>query len=67
MSFEVYLQCFEAGEPAGVPRATIRALFPVINADSEPDYWRVRYDDLNSCDIAVTPLPSDGELVPKQA
>lgn len=59
MSFEVFLQRFEPGEPAGVPRAEIRQLFPVIDAESEPDYWSVRYDDLNSCHLSITPLPSD--------
>ncbi len=63
MSFEVYLQCFEGGEPAGISRAAVRALFPVIVADSEPDYWIVRYDELNSCDIHVAPLASDGDLI----
>ncbi len=62
MSFDVYLQCFRGGEPAGLPRAGVRALFPV-GPDSEPDYWRVRYDDLNSCDIFIVPHPSDGALV----
>jgi hypothetical protein len=62
MSLNVYLQCFRDGEPAGLPRAGVRDLFPV-GADSEPDYWRVRYDDLNSCDIVVVPDPADGALV----
>jgi hypothetical protein len=62
MSVHVNVQCFERGEPAGMPRPRVRALFPV-GADSEPDYWRVRYDGRNSCDVLVVPHPSDGELV----
>jgi hypothetical protein len=49
MSFEVYLQCFRGGEPAGIPLATARTLFPIVNEESEPDYWRVRYDAQNDC------------------
>jgi hypothetical protein len=63
VSFEVFLQCFEKGEPAGVPRDAIRPLFPVVEAESEPDYWCVRYDELNSCRISVTSLSSDTALV----
>ena len=33
--------------------------FPVDEASSEPDYWRLRYDGLNSCDIGVNPLGTD--------
>jgi hypothetical protein len=63
LSFEVFVQCFENGEPAGVPRSAIRPLFPVVEADSEPDYWSIRYDDSNACHVRVTPLASDRELV----
>jgi hypothetical protein len=35
----------------------------VVEAESEPDYWSVHYDDINTCRIAVTPLPSDPSLV----
>lgn len=35
----------------------------MIDAESKPDRWTIRYDDLNSCDIALTSLPSDAALV----
>ena len=59
MSFEIYLQCFGETESLGISRDAIRALFPVDEARSEPDYWRLRYDGMNSCDIGVNPLPTD--------
>ena len=59
MSFEVYVECYEHGKPAGVPRTAINSLFPVVEAESEPDYWSVRYDDSNSCHVHVSPLASD--------
>jgi hypothetical protein len=62
MSFDVYLQCF-AGEPVGIPRAGVRALFPIVEEKSEPDYWSVHYDPANSCKINVTPSESDSELI----
>jgi len=62
MSFDIYLQCF-AGEPLGIPRVALRSLFPVVEEKSEPDYWNVFYDRLNSCMINITPAKSDNELV----
>lgn len=63
MSFEVYAQCFGEKERTGVPRAVVRSLFPVSEAESEPDYWLVRYDAENSCHIGVTALESDTEML----
>jgi hypothetical protein len=59
MGFEIYLQCFGETESIGLPRDAIRALFPVDEDSSEPDYWRLRYDGLKSCDVGVNPLPTD--------
>ncbi len=62
MSFDIYLQCI-AGEPPGISRAAVRALFPVVEESSEPDYWSVRYDRANSCTIRVTPAKSNRDLI----
>ncbi|HEV3307107.1 MAG TPA: hypothetical protein VGZ91_11770 [Candidatus Sulfotelmatobacter sp.] len=59
MGFELYLQCFGETESLGLPRDSIRALFPVDEASSEPNFWRLRYDSHNSCDIGVNPLATD--------
>jgi len=59
VSFEVYLQCFGESEHSGISRAVVRSLFPVIAEESEPDYWRVRYDNKNWCNIGVTAMTSD--------
>jgi len=42
MGFELYLQCFASGRPAGIPRAAVCALFPVVEEESEPDYSSIR-------------------------
>jgi hypothetical protein len=63
MGFEVFLQCFGASEQSGISRAAVRSLFPIVEAESKPDYWRVRYDDKNSCHISVKPLPSDTQVL----
>jgi hypothetical protein len=57
MGFELYVQCFGETERIGIPRAAVRSLFPVIEEQSKPDYWRVEYDGRNSCDIGVTDIP----------
>ena len=53
MSFEVYLQSYEAGEPAGLRRAVVRSLFPVMADESEADDWLVRYGAQDSCHVSV--------------
>ena len=63
MSFEVYLQCFQNGKPAGVPRLLIRPLFPVLEDESGPDDWKVWYNEENWCNISVNFLASDSSLV----
>jgi hypothetical protein len=59
MGFEIYLQCFGETEGLGLSRDAIRALFPVDEASSEQDYWRLRYDGRDSCDIGVNPFVTD--------
>ena len=63
MGFEVYLQCFGETETTGISRTVVRSFFPITEVDSEPDYWRVRYDSKNSCEIGVTPLASGREML----
>jgi hypothetical protein len=62
MGFDVYLQCF-AGEPLGISRAAIRALFPIDEENSEPDYWSIHYSPTDSCKISVTASESDAKLI----
>jgi hypothetical protein len=59
VGFEIYLQCFGETESLGLSREAIRGLFPVDETNSEQDYWRLRYDGQNSCDIGVNPLSTD--------
>ena len=61
MSFDIYLQCV-AGDPVGVSRSAVRALFPIFE-NSEHDYWNVVYDRANSCKINVTPSKSNDDLI----
>ena len=62
MSFDIYLQCV-AGDPPGISRAAVRALFPIVEKSSEPDYWSVYYDPANSCKIGITPTEHSRELI----
>jgi hypothetical protein len=54
MSFEVYVQCFEKGEPAGLARQKVREVFGKFLAEKERDLWQVRYDKMNSCDLYLS-------------
>ena len=63
MGFEVYVQCFGESEGTGISRAAVRSLFPVIPAESQPDFWFARYDEKNACHIGVVAIPSDKEML----
>jgi hypothetical protein len=63
VGFEVYVQCFGETEKTGISRTAVRALFPIVAEESQPDYWRVRYDDKNACHIGAIALPSDEKML----
>jgi hypothetical protein len=63
MGFEIFFQCFAGGQSAGIPRATLRELFPVVEQESDRDHWRIRYGPEDSSTIGVTPDESDAELI----
>jgi len=54
MSFDVYLQAFHRGEFAGIARQRVREVFGARLTETEPDFWQLRYDDSNSCDLYLT-------------
>jgi hypothetical protein len=63
MSFDVYLQSFHRGEFAGIPRQRVRDVFGAHLTETEPDYWQLRYDDTNSCDLDLTAHDTDASMV----
>ncbi len=58
MGFEVFVQCFGETQHSGISRDAVRSLFPIVEAESKPDLWRVRYDPENSCLLYVSSLGS---------
>ncbi len=63
MSFDLYFQPLVPGKPLDISRAELRSLFPVVEEESEPDYWKIRYDPLNTCHIGVTAATSASDLL----
>jgi hypothetical protein len=63
MGFELYLRCYAGGQPFGLPRADVRALFPIEEKESKRDSWSIRYDGQNACRIGITAADSDGEEI----
>jgi hypothetical protein len=51
VSFDVYLQAFHHGKSAGIPRRGVREAFGAHVQEAGPNFWRIRYDDLNSCEV----------------
>ena len=54
MSFEVVVQSFRHGGPAGIPRRALRKVFGKHLSEPEPDFWKLRYDELNYCDLYLS-------------
>jgi hypothetical protein len=54
MGFDLFFQPQVNGQVLDIGRAELRSLFPVVNEESKPDHWTIRYDSLNSCHIGVT-------------
>jgi hypothetical protein len=63
MGFEVYLDCFENGLPSAMSKSFIRTLFPIVDEESRPDFWSVKYDSENTCKIGVLTAPGSPEMV----
>jgi len=63
MGFEVYFHFCGEAERVGIPREAVRSLFQIVEEESEPDYWALRYDSKNSCNIGVAPLESDTRML----
>lgn len=63
MSFEVYLQAFANGEAAGFPLDSVRNAFGPHLAEVEPDFWQVRFEDGESCDLFLSQLGDNPQLI----
>jgi hypothetical protein len=63
MSFDLYFQPAVHGKPLDISRTQLRSLFPVIEKESEPDYWKIEYDSRNTCHIGLTGSPSANDLL----
>ena len=63
MGFEVYLFLFGETATTGLARSAVRSLFPVAESESELNYWKVRYDARNSCEIDAAPSKSNPDIL----
>ncbi len=63
MSFDVYVQSFQNGEFAGISRERVRDAFGAHVTDTKTDFWQLRYDDVDSCELDLTPHASDPGMV----
>lgn len=52
MSFDIYVQRFENGVPAGIPYESLKNLFSGVKV-VDAHTWRAFYDDANWCEIYV--------------
>lgn len=58
MGFDLFFQPLVDGDVLDIGRAELRSLFPVVDEESKPDYWSIRYDSLNACHIGVKAFAS---------
>lgn len=59
----MFVQYFERGSFASVPRYHVQLTFGEYLAFREPNYWHLHYDDLNFCNIGVTSVQSDESFI----
>ena len=45
-------------ESSGISREAVRSLFPIVEEKSETDYWPVRYEERDACELGVHPAPA---------
>ena len=63
MSFDLYIQSFENGEPAGMSRQAVRNAFRGALSELERDYWQLTYGPGESCELMLSPLEHLGEHI----
>jgi hypothetical protein len=63
MSFDVFVQTFRNGKFHGISRQQVRDAFGAHLVEPEPNFWQLRYDDANSCDLYLNAHDSDTSLV----
>ena len=51
MSFDLYIQSFENGTPAGIPKVFVRHVFGSHLTEVEPDYWTLVFSQNDSCSV----------------
>ncbi len=59
VSFELFLQRFSGGHPAGFTAAAIRDAFGDALSEVEEDFWQVGYGDAQSSDLFLAALGND--------
>lgn len=63
MSFQLYVQAFANGDPAGFRREILYLAFGRVLIELEEDYWQVDYGERGRCDLFLGFLPSDVSLI----
>ena len=63
MSFQLYLQMFSAGEPAGFTRDAIRQAFAGMLVELEEDYWQVDIGSARRSDLFLSFLEGGSERI----
>lgn len=57
MSFDLYVQAFDGGRPAAIPREALREAFGAELVELEEDYWQLQLDFDASTDLFLQELP----------
>ena len=63
MSFELYLQAFQAGESKSIPASLVLTAFGGAMTVVSANEWRLFFDDENHCHVFVSPTDDEGVLI----
>nr|CAS02511.1 putative integron gene cassette protein [uncultured bacterium] len=63
MSFDLYVQAFEDGKPAGIPHAFVRQVFDSYLTEVEADFWTLTFSENEACSVFPTIHDDSTDLV----
>jgi hypothetical protein len=63
MSFDLYLQAFDHGQPAGLSLHLLRESFGSELVELEEDFWQLQFEAGRSSDLFLQPWPGEPELI----
>jgi hypothetical protein len=63
MSFDIFVDAYHEGAPAGISREAVRTIFGRFVSEVDMTCWRARYDEANFCDLYLSVDPAEPKKI----